>query len=407
LVGKAACGDIITRALFSPKLSPWSTNVMNQSISGTNSPLQRRLAGRREQDVSFSKERSDAPLIQTTSGDPDELNMVNHPASGSPRDLNSSEKAKLKRLMSKEIDFISSPEFEKKNAESSIFQDAEEIKQPDISWYRPLMDDGTTGKPGTVKMPAKKASAVLTLAQERVLFLKFNYARFRQRKIQDKLAGRLPRIEQKHDLLKWNAISERYRRQIAETNLALVLAMAKRVRLSDVDFADLISEGNMALMRSVDKFDCERGFKFSTYSCRAILKAFSRQGMKDTRYRKRFPAEYDPSMERSDHLETLRKNHEQECAQEVKHIVINNEADLTEIELSVLELRFGVTSETQSEDQEETPRRALTLEQVGQIIGVTKERVRQIQNKSLKKIRQMLEDPTNPERKAQRHTTAN
>ena len=381
--------------------------VMNQSIAGTNSPLQRRLAGRREQKVSFSAERSDAPLVQVGPADPCDHEFNSHENSGSLRALNSSEEAKLKKLMNKVIDYIVSPEFDKEDAESNIFQDVEEITRPDISWYRPLMDDGTTGKPGTVKMPAKKASAVLTLAQERVLFLKFNYARFRQRLIQDELDGRLPSLKQKHELLKWNAVSENYRRQIAETNLALVLAMAKRVRLSDVDFADLISEGNMALMRSVDKFDCERGFKFSTYSCRAILKAFSRQGMKDTRYRKRFPAEYDPSMERSDHLETLRRNHEQECAQEVKHIVINNEADLTSIELSVLELRFGVTSEKSSESEEDTPKRALTLEQVGQIIGVTKERVRQIQNKSLKKIRLMLEDPTNSERKAQRQATAN
>ena len=381
--------------------------VMNQSIAGTNSPLQRRLAGRREQEVSFSTERSDAPLIHKGPADPNDQGFSSHGDQETLRALNSSEESKLKKLMAKVIDYIVSPEFDKKDAESNIFQDIEEIKRPDISWYRPLMDDGTTGKPGTVKMPAKKASAVLTLAQERVLFLKFNYARFRQRLIQDELDGRLPGLGQKHELLKWNAISENYRKQIAETNLALVLAMAKRVRLSDVDFADLISEGNMALMRSVDKFDCERGFKFSTYSCRAILKAFSRQGMKDTRYRKRFPAEYDPSMERSDHLETLRRNHEQECAQEVKHIVINNEADLTGIELSVLELRFGVTSEKTSESQENTPKRALTLEQVGQIIGVTKERVRQIQNKSLKKIRLMLEDPTNSERKAQRQATAN
>lgn len=380
---------------------------MNQSIAGTNSPLQRRLAGRREQEVSLSAVRSDAPLVQKGPADPNGQGFTSHKSSGTLRALNSSEEAKLKKLMSKVIDYIVSPEFEKKNAESNIFQDVEEIKSPDISWYRPLMDDGTTGKPGTVKMPAKKASTVLTLAQERVLFLKFNYARYRQRLIQDELGGRLPGLKQKHELLRWNGISENYRGQIAETNLALVLAMAKRVRLSDVDFADLISEGNMALMRSVDKFDCERGFKFSTYSCRAILKAFSRQGMKDTRYRKRFPAEYDPSMERSDHLETLRRNHEQECAQEVKHIVVNNEADLTNIELSVLELRFGVTSEKTSESQEDSPKRALTLEQVGQIIGVTKERVRQIQNKSLKKIRLMLEDPTNPERKAQRQATAN
>ena len=380
---------------------------MNQSIAGTNSPLQRRFAGRRDRAMALSNERSDAPLIQTAPKDPHGESFLGNSRPKELRDLNSAEEATLKKLMSKEIDYIASPEFEKKDAESNIFQDSEDIKQPDISWYRPLMDDGTTGKPGSVKMPAKKASAVLTIAQERVLFLKFNYARFRQRKIQDELGGRLPSNAQKHELLRWNTISETYRKQIAETNLALVLAMAKRVRLSDVDFADLISEGNMALMRSVDKFDCERGFKFSTYSCRAILKAFSRQGMKDTRYRKRFPAEYDPSMERSDHLETLRRNHEQECAQEVKHIVVNNEADLTDIELSVLELRFGVTSDNQSESQEDSPRRALTLEQVGQIIGVTKERVRQIQNKSLKKIRLMLEDPTNPERKAQRQATAN
>ena len=87
--------------------------------------------------------------------------------------------------------------------------------------------------------------------------------------------------------------------------------------------------------------------------------------------------------------------------------MINNEANLSDIELSVLELRFGVRAETESETQEEPARRALTLEQVGQNIGVTKERARQIQNKSLKKIRLMLEDPTNHEGKAQRHATAN
>ena len=108
-----------------------------------------------------------------------------------------------------------------------------------------------------------------------VLFLKFNFARFKIARIQEKLGGRLPSDTVKRDLLHWNNIANRYREQIAETNLALVLAMAKRSRMSDVDFADLVSEGNMALMRSVDKFDCERGFKFSTYACRAILKASS------------------------------------------------------------------------------------------------------------------------------------
>ena len=74
---------------------------------------------------------------------------------------------------------------------------------------------------------------------------------------------------------------------------------------------------------------------------------------------------------------------------EVKHIVLNNDADLSEVELAVIGHRFGL-----SDDKAEAIRRTLTLEQVGQIIGVTKERVRQIQNKALAKIRLTLEEVT-------------
>ena len=191
-------------------------------------------------------------------------------------------------------------------------------------------------------------------------------------------------------MLKWFEIADRHRRQIAETNLALVLAMAKRTRMSELDFADLVSEGNMALLRSVDKFDCGRGFKFSTYACRAILKAFSRQGMKFSRYRQRFPTDFDPALEKSNHLEMLREQHVSESAAEVRHVVVNNEADLSEVERTVIHHRFGIDS---SPDQA-----SLTLEQVGQLIGVTKERVRQIQNKALEKIRGVLTDvPLEPQ----------
>ena len=76
--------------------------------------------------------------------------------------------------------------------------------------------------------------------------------------------------------------------------------MAKRTRLGDVDFAEIVSEGNMALIRAVDKFNVDRGFKFSTYACRAILKAFSRTALKSSRHKTRFPVEFEPDMEKSD-----------------------------------------------------------------------------------------------------------
>ena len=149
------------------------------------------------------------------------------------------------------------------------------------------------------------------------------------------------------------------------------------------EFADLVGEGNMALMRSVDKFDCERGFKFSTYACRAILKAFSRHGMKSTRHRQRFPTDFDPAFEKSDFLEKRRAEQAADSAEEVRHIMDHNHAELSPVEKTVILHRFGIGASPQ------TP--PLTLEQVGQIIGVTKERVRQIQNKALTKLRTVIE----------------
>jgi RNA polymerase sigma factor (sigma-70 family) len=281
------------------------------------------------------------------------------------------------------MDYIDSDEFRKANAERTIYEDAPDVKKPDASWYHPVMDDlGSKSR-----LPKSSEQVILTGAEERVLFLQFNYARFRISEIQKSVKAspdRRATDEQATELLRWYRLSRRMREQIAETNLALVLAMAKRTRMSEVDFADLVSEGNMALLRAVDKFDCERGFKFSTYACRAILKAFSRQGMKLSKYRQRFPTDFDPKLERSNYLDTKRAEFVDDAAAEVKRIVMENQADLSDIERTVIEHRFRL--ETPDDDT-----KVMTLEQVGQIIGVTKERVRQIQNKALEKIRLELE----------------
>ncbi len=296
--------------------------------------------------------------------------------------LSASDESLLLKILSQTMDFIDSEEFYEPDAEFRIYDEAPDIQKPDVAWYRPLMDD--LG-PNSKQPRSKQASTVLlTAGQERVLFLQYNYARSRVADLQKEVGPSGPTDEQAQELLRWYRTSTQYREQIAETNLALVLAMAKRTRMSEVDFADLVSEGNMALLRTVDKCDCGRGFKFSTYACRAILKAFSRQGMKLSKYRQRFPTDFDPAMEKSNHLEVVRRGRELDAAEEVKHIVVSNEAELTNVEKTVVYHRFGLDAE-----QDNDP---MTLEQVGQIIGVTKERVRQIQNKALEKIRLTVEE---------------
>ena len=300
------------------------------------------------------------------------------------RKLSPADERLLQRLLQGEQDFIDSPVFYEDEAETKIYKEVPDVQKPDTTWYHPVMDDLSSSTRTRTMKSAQQV--ILTGAEERILFHQFNYARYRVRCVQRAVreaAEQLPTPDQAEEVLRWHRLAEMIREQIAETNLALVLAMAKRTRMSEVDFADLVSEGNMALLRAVDKFDAGRGYKFSTYACRAILKAFSRQGMKLSKYRQRFPTDFDPKLEKSNFLETKRADFEKDAASEVRDIVASNRADLTEVERTVIEHRFGLEA-----GENEKP---MTLEQVGQIIGVTKERVRQIQNKAMEKIRKELE----------------
>ena len=115
----------------------------------------------------------------------------------------------------------------------------------------------------------------------------------------------------------------------------------------------------------------------------AILKAFSRTAMKHNRHRTKFPVEFEPDLEKSDWADKRRDQVEEDCIDELKAIVDRNLADLSTVEETVIRRRFNWDQVDDS---------SLTLEDVGKIIGVTKERVRQIQNKALAKIRKLMEE---------------
>lgn len=239
--------------------------------------------------------------------------------------------------------------------------------------------------PAAPKRAARSDSNTLSTAQEILLFQQFNYARMRLVHLFQEYQGRQLPTDKIHELLLWARRAMKARGLIAQANIPLVLAMAKRTRLNGLDFNELISEGNFALLRSVDKFDCSRGYKFSTYACRAILKSFSRVAIRTSRYRGRFPTEFDPTLEKSDFVDRKRDSVESECVQELRDILTQNRASLNEIEETVIRQRFAL-------DDGNPMAKPKTLEQVGELIGVTKERVRQIQNKALQKIRLILED---------------
>lgn len=286
----------------------------------------------------------------------------------------------LTKLLTEPADYVDHPDFAKAATEKRLFGGSARLVHRTSTRFvhlpDALLDQLATGE----HRPA------LTSEQEQHLFMRFNLARMHVSRILNRYAGQRLPVAETRRLLAWGHRVLATRSVIVRLNMPLVLAMAKRTRLTNIDFNEMVSEGNMALLRSVEKFDCARGFKFSTYSCRAILKAFSRVAMRASRYRGQFPTEFDPTMERSDYIDRQREGIEIDCVDELKEILLQNAAGLSDVERTVIRERFAlgytITGDAAS------PK---TLEQVGHIIGVTKERVRQIQNNALRKIREALE----------------
>jgi RNA polymerase sigma factor (sigma-70 family) len=290
-------------------------------------------------------------------------------------DLPEIQRELVTEAMTANLAYVKNDLFKKAAAERELFEEGMAITPASTSWYHPMIDDELIAN-------AAPSSSLLSAKQEVHLFLRYNFARMRAQAAVKRFRTH-PGKQIAREIVLWYARVKDTREMITQANLALVLAMAKRTRMSEVDFGELVSEGNMALLRAVEKFDAARGFKFSTYACRAILKAFSRIALKTSRYRNAFPAEFDPAMEKSNYQETRRADIEQDAVEELQRIIGDNRAQLSDVERTVIEARFAINR------GQDAP--AMTLEEVGQVIGVTKERVRQIQNKALEKLRLTIE----------------
>lgn len=217
---------------------------------------------------------------------------------------------------------------------------------------------------------------LLTKEQEQHLFRKYNYLKFKASRLRDQLDLENPKAALMDEIEQLYEEIVNTKNQIARCNLRLVVSIAKKRVTPDQNFFELVSDGNLSLLRAVEKFDYARGNKFSTYASWAIMKNFARTIPTEYRQRDRFRTSHD---ELFDMTQEQRANPTvEETLQRDRISKVNRVLErLDDRERQIIVGRFGL-------DHSQEPR---TLKEVGAELGVTKERIRQIEARALNKLR--------------------
>ena len=189
------------------------------------------------------------------------------------------------RIMELPLDFIPQSAVCRKGADKACLGPMPESDTPTKKARRPA------GLPpylaSLYEMP------LLTREQEAHLFRKYNYLKYKAAKLRKELDPAQPKSSLMDEIESLHQQAVATKNEIARANLRLVVSIAKRHVTPDQNFFELVSDGNMSLLRAIEKFDFARGNKFSTYASWAIMKNFARTIPGEFKHRDRFRTSQD------------------------------------------------------------------------------------------------------------------
>jgi len=293
---------------------------------------------------------------------------------------------RAQRLLEQPLDYIPHESFV--NASKAL--EAEILgPMPDAEEYEAKRNQMKAPKDVPPELAPLYEVPLLNKEQEQHVFRKMNYLKYKAAQLRDRMRKdggnevdpsrvRIQTLKEIEDL---QAAANEVKDLLINANMRLVVNIAKKHTPQTDNFFELLSDGNMSLIRAVEKFDFGRGFKFSTYASWAIIKNFARSIPDEKHRRERFVTGHDEMFEVSP--DTRSDEHEQLATQERATHSVNRLLEYLEPrERDIIRMRAGLDDHA----------KGMTLEEIGKQFNITKERVRQLNARAMKKLRDLAKE---------------
>ena len=287
----------------------------------------------------------------------------------------SAESLRLQQILSMDIRYIHSLSFETPGAAKTITDWLQE-EGCEINGGHSERNGDTKTAAAPLGTPPYLASLystpLLNLEEEQYLFRTMNFLKYRARQLQRQLGTARPQVEKLDQITEHLAESLRIRNQIVSANLRLVVSIAKPLVDFANEFDEIVSDGNVPLIRAVELFDFERGTRFGTYATWAVRNCLYRATMRNRHHRRRFHTAGDAIGDSlADHRLSVRgsESYHYETRQAVRQILER----LDSRDQMIITARFGLDG----------GRRPQKFREIAEKLNLSTERVRQLTARSL------------------------